>query len=108
MAIGTPEVPSHNLTVLSRDAEASRDPSGENDKGQESARVAIGTPDAPSHNRAVLSSDTEASRDPSGRIKVSNPREWQLVLPKYHPTVSLCRHPIPKQVETRRARMIKS
>ena len=70
MAIGSPEEPSHNLTVSSSDPEASRDPSGENDKevteSEWPSRVAIGTPEAQPHNLTVESYDPEASRDPSG------------------------------------------
>ena len=70
MAIGTPEAQSHNLTLLSLDPEASRDPSGENNKDviqcEWPSRVAIGILEAPSHNLTVLSCDPKASRDPSG------------------------------------------
>ena len=62
MAIGIPEAPSHNLTVLSCDPEASRDPSGENDKDVTPREW----PEAPSHNLTVSSYDPEASRGPSG------------------------------------------
>ena len=70
MAIGSPEEPSHNLTVESSDPEASRDPLGENDKevteSEWPSRVAISTFEAPSHNLTVESHDPEASRDPPG------------------------------------------
>ena len=70
MAIVTPETPSHNITVESSDPEASRDPSGENDKevteSEWPSRVAISTFEAPSHNLTVESYDPEASQDPSG------------------------------------------
>ena len=70
MTIGSPEEPSHNLTVESPDHEASRDPSGENDKEvteyEWPSRVAIGTPETPSHNLTVESPDPEASQDLSG------------------------------------------
>ena len=70
MAIGSPEEPSHNLTVELSDPEASRDLSGENDKevaeSEWPLRVAISTFEAPSHNFTVESYDPEASQDPSG------------------------------------------
>lgn len=80
--MGTPVMPSHNLTVLSvpfqnsavslngDPEEASREPSGENVRSRMvpewPLRVAIITPVATFHNITVLSNDPEASREPSG------------------------------------------
>ena len=68
--MGTPEVLSHSLTLLSTDPKANREPSGENDKAitplGQPLKVAMSAPVVPSHNLTVLSFDPEASREPSG------------------------------------------
>lgn len=66
-----PDLVSHSLIVLSRDADASCLPSCENTTDRTEREwhfsVCCSAPDLVSHNLMVLSSDADASRLPSGK-----------------------------------------
>jgi hypothetical protein len=78
-----PNRPSHSLTVLSPEADASSLPSGENATAETQSEwplsVCRAAPDRPSHSLTVLSSEADDSSLPSGEnaTAVTQP-EWPL------------------------------
>ena len=78
VAMGVPDMPSHNHTELSLEHNTNR-PSNKNlmDTTEWSCSMAIGAPDIPSHNHTERSKERDAKRDPSGEnITDEIGRQW--------------------------------